>query len=284
MFGSDCNLINVLRYELKRLFSRKEFFIVIVIAFFYISVDFIYHSVMLINSPLFELPSRYQMWLLYNKVRGQWGQLFAYFLIPLFATIPYSDSYLEDKRAGVINFIITRCDKRVYLFCKGIVVFFSGFIVVFAPLLFNQLLCFCLLPVYSPSENVFNHPTYNAYQFLSTVQLPKLHSINPYLHNLFYMLLNGVCAGIIALVSYSISFFRKMNRYLVVILAFLFYLLENFIGKLISSSTTFSIADYLIILPFSSEITKYQYLLIFIMVLLFISAITINLRCSKDEV
>ncbi len=277
-------MINVLKYELKRLFSRKEFFIVMVIAFFYISVDFIYHSVMLINSPLFELPSAYQMWILYNKVGGQWGQVFVFFLIPLFAAIPYSDSYLEDKKTGVINFIVTRCDKRLYLFCKGIAVFFSGFIVVFTPLLIDQLLCLCLLPVYSPSENVVNHPTYNAYQFLSTVQFPKLHSINPYLHNLFYMLLNGVCAGVIALVSYSISFFRKMNRYLVVILVFLFYLIENIAGRLISSSTTFSIFNYLYILPFSSEITNYLYFLIFMLVLIFVSLFIIKLECSKDDV
>ncbi|WPX10112.1 hypothetical protein [Anaerocellum danielii] len=274
----------MLKYELKRLFSRKEFFIVMVIAFFYISVDFIYHSVMLINSPLFELPSAYQMWILYNKVGGQWGQVFVFFLIPLFAAIPYSDSYLEDKKTGVINFIVTRCDKRLYLFCKGIAVFFSGFIVVFTPLLIDQLLCLCLLPVYSPSENVVNHPTYNAYQFLSTVQFPKLHSINPYLHNLFYMLLNGVCAGVIALVSYSISFFRKMNRYLVVILVFLFYLIENIAGRLISSSTTFSIFNYLYILPFSSEITNYLYFLIFMLVLIFVSLFIIKLECSKDDV
>jgi len=276
-------LINVLKYELKRLFSRKEFFIVMVIVFFYISVDFIYHSVMLINSPFFELPSAYQMWLLYNKVHGHWGQLFAYFLIPLFATVPYSDSYIEDKRAGVINFIITRCDKRLYLFCKGIVVFFSGFIVVFIPLFFDQLLCFCLLPVYSPSENVFNHPTYNAYQFLSTVQLSKLHSLNPYLHNLFYMLLNGICAGVIALVSYCVSFFRKMNRYLVVIFAFLFYLLENLIGRIVNSSTTFSIFNYLVVLPYSNKITNYQHFLIFMIMLIFISFIIINFKCNRDD-
>ncbi|WAM34340.1 hypothetical protein [Caldicellulosiruptor morganii] len=277
-------MTNVLKYEFKRLLSRKEFFIVMVIAFFYISVDFVYHSVKLINAPFFELPSAYQMWILYNKVGGQWGQVFVFFLLPLFAAIPYSDSYLEDKKTGVINFIVTRCDRRLYLFCKGIAVFFSGFIVVFVPLFINQILCLCLLPVYSPSENVFNHPTYNAYQFLSTVQLPKLHSLNPYLHNLFYMLLNSMFAGIIALLSYSISFLKKMNRYLVVILVFLFCLIENVVGKLISSSTTFSIIDYLHIFSFSFEITNYLYFLIFMLVLIFVSLFIIKLEYSKDDV
>ena len=277
---------NLLRFELKRLLSRKEFFIVMIIAFFYMSVDFIYQSLKLTDLSFFKLPSAYQMWMLYNKVSGKWGQIFVLFLFPLFATIPYSDSYLEDKTVGVINFIVTRCDKRLYLFCKGIVVFLSGFIVIFVPLLFNQLLCFILLPVYSPSENVVNHPTYNAYQFLSTVQLPKLHSMNPYLHNMFYMIISGVCAGIIALVSYSISFFRKMNRYTVVIFAFLFYIIDNVIGRLTIWKKSFATIHYLYITAFSTKFTNYQYFLILMIVLIIMSLVTIviKLKWSKDDV
>lgn len=118
-------LVNLLKFELNKLFKRKELIVILTVEFVYICIVFIYTALSLYKFPTSELPSAYQIWMYYENVYfAFWGDIYALFLIPLLATIPYADSYLEDRKEKVVNFIISRCDKKLYILNKGIAVFY----------------------------------------------------------------------------------------------------------------------------------------------------------------
>lgn len=67
------------------------------------------------------------------------------YLWPLMAAIPYGWSYLQERRSGVFNQIVSRAGARTYFAAKYVAVFCSGGAVIsltmLADLLVNALIC-----------------------------------------------------------------------------------------------------------------------------------------------
>lgn len=154
---------------------------------------------------------------------------------------------------------------------------------IFIPLLVHQFLCLILLPVYTPSEAANGHPTYYIYFFINMFYFSKIYTVNPYLHNLLYMFLNGIFAGAIAVFSYALSFFKKINRYAVIILPTIFYFVVNYIGAVLNTSTNLSIGYYLIITS-NVKGLNYKFFAFSVISLIIISIITIYFNYSRDEI
>ncbi|SFP80702.1 hypothetical protein [Caldicoprobacter faecalis] len=229
-------LFNVLKTEFAKLLKRREFNIVLTIEVVLISILFILTSITYYKGYTSELPSAYQMWIGYRNGNFSFvGDIYYLFFLTLPASIAFADTYLGDKKERVLNFIVSRCNKSSYILSKGIVTFFSGFIVIFLPLLLNQLLCMVAFPLYTVSEVNGGNPAYDRY-YLTRLYFQGLHTISPYLHNLWFMFLDGVFGGVVAIFSYAISFFRKVNRYTVVVLPTVLYFTQNFVFALLGNA------------------------------------------------
>lgn len=237
-------MLNLLRTEFSKLFKRKEFNIVLTAEIVLIAVFFISTSATFYKSYTSELPSAYQLWIGYENTNFNFIKYLYYlFFLTLPASIAFADTFLEDKKGHVLNFIITRCNKSLYILSKGIVVFFSGFIVIFLPLLIHQLLCIAALPLYTASEVIVGNPTYDRY-YLTKLYFQGLHAVNPYLHNLLYIFLDGLFGGTIAVFAYSLSFLKNVNRYIVMIFPTVLFFTENFLFALLGMAN-YSLSYYL---------------------------------------
>ncbi|MGH2330585.1 hypothetical protein [Thermoanaerobacter mathranii] len=243
----------VLKTEFIKLFRRKEFNIVLTLEIVLICTLFDLRALTYYKAPTSELPSAYQMWIGYINSNVSFidfsyiGDIYYLFFLTLPASIVFADTYLEDKKGNVLNFIITRCDKSLYVLSKGIVVFFSGFIIIFLPLLLDQLLYMIAFPLYAISEVNAGNPVYDKY-YLTQNYFKNLHTLNPYLHNLLYIFLDGFFGGTIAVLSYAVSFFKKVNRYIVVVLPTILFLTQNFIFALLGK-TNYCLSYYLNVSP-----------------------------------
>ncbi|AEE95723.1 hypothetical protein [Mahella australiensis] len=236
----------LLNHEFGKLFKRNEFNIALTVEFAMVSVIFIVSCSVLYKSYTSQLMSAYQLWIGYDTSQFNFTKyIYFLFFITLPASIAFSDSYLEDKKEGVINFIVSRCNRGLYIFSKGIAVFVSGFIIAFLPLLIHQIMCMTSVPLFSVSEAATGNPAYDRY-YLTAFMLKDLHSANPYLLNVVYMIFDGMFGGSIALLSYSFSFFKNVNRYVVIILPTILFYMENFVSQLMGKPN-YSIMNYLYI-------------------------------------
>jgi len=276
--------MDVLKFEFKKLLSRKEFNIVLMVKFILICVAFIYAVLTLYKFPSSEIPSAYQLWICQDGVNfvNYLGDIYALFLITLPVCIAYADTYLEDRKEKVFELIITRCKKEIYILCKAICVFLSGFIIVFFPLLLHQILCIIALPLYSISEATNGLPVYRSY-FLSTqLYFFNIHVKNPYLHNILYMFLDGLFGGIVAIFSYSLSFLKKINRYVVIILPTVLFLTENFVAAVLHKAN-FSLGYYLSV---TTNVVgmNYNIFSFSLIVLIMISVVIILTNVCRDDI
>lgn len=275
---------NLLKFEFNKLFKRREFNIVLTLEIAFISIVFICASMVLYKSPTSELPSAYQLWIGYDNANFNFIKFIYYlFFLTLPACIAYSDTFLEDRKERVLNFIVSRCNKGLYILSKGIVVFFSGFIVIFLPLLIHQLLCVVTLPLYTASEVIAGNPTYDKY-YLTRFYFSQLHTLNPYLHNLLYIFLDGLFGGAIAIFSYAISFLKNINRYAVIILPTVFFFIENFVAAIFGKAR-YSLIYYLNITS-SIKGLNYAVFAFSLIALMIASLCTIVLfnKLNRDEI
>lgn len=149
------------------------------------------------------------------------SRLFLY-LWPLIAAIPYGWSYLQERRNGVFNQIVSRTGARTYYAAKYIAVFCSGGAVIsltmLADLLINALICpFAVLSPVDMSGIVTNG------HFLS-----ELFYTHPWAHALIWCGVTFLLGGATACVCFFISSRLRLQA-LVVLFPFLFYIVLNYI-------------------------------------------------------
>lgn len=224
-------LFKILKLEFNFLIKRKEFLYAFSVSLFLMIIVFFVNCYTLLQNNILEIPSANQLWVGFDN---RFGEMFYMFLLPLLPALAYADTYYLDNKAGAYKSILTRCRKNNYILAKGIVVLVSGFIVIFVPLLINQLLCFIIAPLYS-TKNLLGWP---AYMFIPTHNMifESLFLSNPYLYNILYMLLVGLVGSQASLMSYSISFITNKSRLIIVAAPMVIYLISNFINALIGKA------------------------------------------------
>ena len=154
-------LLKILKLEFNLFVNRKEFLYAFTVSLLLIIIAFFIDLHNLFQEYMMNIPSANQLWVGFDSLIGE---LFYMFLLPLLASLAYADTYYLNNKLGVYKNILTRCHKKNYVLAKGIVVIVSGFIVIFVPLLLNQLLYFIIAPLNS-SKNILGWP---AYMFVET--------------------------------------------------------------------------------------------------------------------
>ncbi|MGG3445045.1 hypothetical protein CN957_02425 [Bacillus cereus] len=141
-----------------------------------------------------------------------------YLLIPILASLPYSDSYLIDKQTNYISTMYSKINRFQYMLSKYLVTFFTGGIVIILPFLLNFVYLVTFLPNVLP-ENQYMGPVQYEDPFAF------LFYINPILFVLMYLVFIFILSGLYACVSLAFSkIFR--NRFIVLLSAFILYFMN----------------------------------------------------------
>lgn len=166
-------------------------------------------------------------------------------ILPLAACAAYSDSYLSDYNANRLPLCLARTKLPDYYFSKLIAVFFCGSFVIVFPQVLNYILCIIAFPTESTNEyglDLWQSTVYANDVFVggSYFLFKKLYILSPYLYFILYIMISGFVSGLIAVISYQLSYFIR-NR--IFILSFMFVAMN--LSDALLTSTKFDINGYI---------------------------------------
>lgn len=138
------------------------------------------------------------------------------FLLPFCSALAYSYCHYDNRRSGVIKALLPRCGVSSYYRSGGLSSFLGGFLIIFLPLVLEQLILLIAFPA-SMDINTASSPIVdNLPEMLRIpVYLYALQVNHPYLFNLLYCLIPGLTGGLLAYSSYTFSLFFQKSRFVV---------------------------------------------------------------------
>lgn len=141
-----------------------------------------------------QSPWGFPLFLLWMPVNGaSYGRYLFYLVWPVLAAMPFGWSYLQERRDGLFNQLVSRMGRKSYYVVKYIAVFISGGLVVAVPVLFNLLVNATFCPYVLP--NILNMLHISDGYFLS-----ELYFTVPLAYALIWcgvdFLLGGAAAGL----------------------------------------------------------------------------------------
>lgn len=120
-------------------------------------------------------------------------------LMPFITSLAYADSYLEDKKKEVTNFIYTRVSKNRYLLSKYSANFVIGGLTIFIPLVINFIILIMFLPSIEP------HPIIGysivPYDYL----FANIYYSHPIIYILLWMFIYFLYGGAFSSISLGVS-------------------------------------------------------------------------------
>ena len=215
-------MLKILKCELKRAFSSKLFWVALLIGIAIAAVSAgqnlaDYYEGLKMEAtraeymgdnpynPMNPMTTVYNYWI-GGDYEGPMTPLF-YLLLPLLVCLPFSWSYLTDRKSGYINQSMVHIRKKSdYFFAKYIAIFLSGGVVVAVPLILNILTIACFIPAYHP--DIF----YDMYYSMSFHDMRWLFYTNPVVYEIYIILQAFIFAGLFAVTGYVFSFFIR-NRF-----------------------------------------------------------------------
>ena len=196
--------------ELKKMFSRMEFYLTVCLCVLYAGAAFLEMLPRYSGLDVCVVPSAWLATML--NMKSGLGQTFLLFLLPFFAALGYGDGYFQEVKSGAIVPNITRMGRRNYFLSKAVVAAISGFCIVFFTLLFNQLLA----AIAFPWKGVEPGATGTVYEVSIALDLPgllfpRLYMNAPFIYNLVIMFMAGVWGAVAGLLTYALSLYFKRN-------------------------------------------------------------------------
>lgn len=173
---------------------------------------------------------------LYNNWIG--GEVFSfpsmlfYSLLPIFAALPFSWSYLSDLNSGYIRQLTIKASRNVYLVAKFIATYISGFLIIAIPLFLSVLLVACVIPAYKPNVIWLLYYSVN-----KNTPFSILFYNVPVLYLAIYLFIPSLFGGVFSVTSLSLSFIVR-NKYTAL---FLPYIVMIIISHVLTLSFAYSI-------------------------------------------
>ena len=155
------------------------------------------------------------------------SRLFIY-VWPLIAAAPYGWSYLQERRTGVYDQIVSRVGVRPYFLAKYIAVFVSGGAVVALTVLASLLVDAAILPVWT-LHPTFMRPVFNG-NFLSV-----LFYTHPWVHALIWCGVLFLFAGATACLCFFAWTGLRLRALAVIIPFALYFVMRTVIYRVIVS-------------------------------------------------
>lgn len=144
-----------------------------------------------------------------------------YVLMPLFACLPYAGTYFSDMDSGYDRNICVKTSRFSYMMSKCVASFASGFVAVSIPLLLDLYGAAGLYPDGKPDKLSFlTAGIIDSYLF------PELFNGRPWIYILLFIFIDGMFAGLFAVMSVCISRWSR-NRFSAVMFPFVVYVLTG---------------------------------------------------------
>lgn len=238
-------LKNELKRDFKDMLHCMEFFFALTLSFLIIFIPLIVNLTTVYKADITAIKPAFKYWGISGisfKSNSDIGplnnafcnMLFIGILFPFISSFAYSLHCFDDKSHGIANIILPRTGKKVYYTAQLITSFVSGFIVIFLPLILEQLVLLISFPAAS-SLNVFGNGVIgdNAmnirYNYTQN-EFSAFQMNNPYMSNFIYSLVPAFGGAFMAALSFCISFFVKNSkgRFLVLTLPGILWLVGGF--------------------------------------------------------
>lgn len=123
-----------------------------------------------------------------------------YVLFPIIAALPFAGSYYSDLQSGYIKNICLKTSRKDYYIAKYCATFLFGAIAVMLPLLLNLILCVGIYPMHRPEKLLFTSAG-----IIDVNLLSYFFQCYPALYSLFFILIDGAFAGMLAVFSICIA-------------------------------------------------------------------------------
>ena len=202
--------------EYKKAFSRPEIYIVILLG----ALVAVFGLMEMASDHIFILRfdiyfSAYQTSM---ALSGYIAEFFAIFLLPLFAVLPYSDSYFGEKRSGVHIACLTRQCRMRYFANKACVAWLLAVIAILIPYIINQSFCLIAFPTERVLDMNASNDIYSGGVAVEIATNPSmlLFMNNPLLRNMLHILYACYYGGGIALFAYTLTLYFHKNRALAI--------------------------------------------------------------------
>lgn len=130
------------------------------------------------------------------------------FCFPLIAA-----SLCTENRKSNSLFPMLRMNKRQYIYGNALASVSMTIISFMVVLGLNQLLCFVAFPL-SGADNRWGLPEYDLINSFHKELLFDIWTVqNPYIYNVFYIIIISIMAGGIALLTYGLRYIKKLERF-----------------------------------------------------------------------
>lgn len=258
-----------------------------------------------ISTAIFMIPAIMDLFLLYGKeissIRSAWYYFsmsltpsstyfsrpivsYAFLLIiPLLSCMSYSYCFLDESKCRIKNILIVTVGRAHYYISSAIVVFLGGFLIIFVPMLLSQLVFIVGVPITSNVPIDLSVPAYLDEAFSNILYFKNIANNYHYLYNFIYCFIPSFVFALIGLLSYSFSLIVKKNKYLIITLPFIIYLVLDFVLETYNKlNWTIS---HIITPSYSIPGMTISHLIIIVLSLLFINIllITSKIKFQKDE-
>ena len=164
-------MTNCIKVEFKKAFNNRMLLLSLLIGLIICMLDVFQNAdavtrltAVLVDSDdtLSKSAQGFSLFVRWIAVNGfTFGNYAFYFVWPILAAIPYGWSYVEERKSGIYNQIVSRVGKKNYYNSKYIALFCSGGLTISIPvlmnLLINALVCpYCVPDVVSSMTSVTN--------------------------------------------------------------------------------------------------------------------------------
>lgn len=217
-----------LSFQLKSAFYSKNFLMILAISIIFGIVCFFIKCFECYGEDIINVPAAYQQFFTNARSNDSFVSILSV-ASPFLICAAFSDSYVIESNNLFVPICIIREGKNKYYFSKLIAVFICGALVMVIPQLINLVLCVCTFPLestYMYTWDLWQADIYTIDIVNDWFLFKNLYILSPYLYFLLFILICGVLSGIIAVISYEISFFVK-NKIFVVSFMFIFINLSN---------------------------------------------------------
>lgn len=217
-----------LSFQLKSAFYSKNFIIISSISILFSIICFLIKCAECYGVDIINVPSAYQQFFINARSNDSFVAILCV-ISPFLICAAFSDSYVTESNNLFVPICIIREGKNKYFFSKLIAVFICGAFVMVIPQLINMILCVITFPFessYMYTWDLWQADIYTVDIASDWFLFKNLYISSPYVYFLVFMVICGSLSGIIAVISYEISFFIR-NKIFVTSFMFILINLSN---------------------------------------------------------
>lgn len=200
--------------------------------------------------------------------------------------LPFSASYVSDTKCRILSILLTKTTRTKYCASRLITCFIGSYLVIFLPLMLNQLLCLGYFDMNALVDDFTNGPAYtNLFGELQSIPFSSFFQGNPLLYNVSFSALLAFVCGLLAMLAFSVSLLITKLRIIPIAVPYVASCVITFVHSIVPGTSEFLLPDERTYISLQSFLCIRYYGLkydwhIFVVELLVIAFITVILAVA----